>query len=116
MTSAQKWKLKKQRGSDTTSNGINDTTSSGSGEAGGSGGDMQRMLRLTDLANTIVTSGNMDVYSETYEMITVKVSGVYSLHNDGLFFIFSYFMSVSFPVYCCLSDRIVKPVCLVCWR
>lgn len=68
LTSAQKWKLKKQL-----------ATSGGGSSASGSAGvtppdNMQKMLRLTELANTIVESGNMDVYGETFEMITVKVN------------------------------------------
>lgn len=60
LTSAQKWKLKKQQ-------------QKGNG-AGSTDDKMQDMLKLTELANKIVDSGNMDVYQETYEMINNKVS------------------------------------------
>lgn len=35
---------------------------------------MKDFLRLTELANNIMETGNMDIYQETYEMINLKVS------------------------------------------
>lgn len=57
MSSAQKWKLKKV------------------GSIGKENGDqnMADFLRLTELANKIIETGNMDIYQETYEMINFKV-------------------------------------------
>lgn len=45
------------------------------GNLGNDNGDnnMSDFLRLTELSNKIVESGNMDVYQETYEMINLKV-------------------------------------------
>ncbi|CAL4068334.1 unnamed protein product, partial [Meganyctiphanes norvegica] len=57
ISSAQRWKMKKKGG------GGGDDTSS----------EMSSMLQLTELANTIIGGGNMDVYQETYEMINLKV-------------------------------------------
>lgn len=34
---------------------------------------MTDFLKLTELANKIIETGNMDVYQETYEMINLKV-------------------------------------------
>ena len=34
---------------------------------------MVDFLKLTELANKIIGTGNMDVYQETYEMINLKV-------------------------------------------
>ena len=39
---------------------------------------MKQMLQLTELANTIIESGNMNVYAETYEMIQEKVGARYA--------------------------------------
>ncbi|KAA0190911.1 hypothetical protein HAZT_HAZT005305 [Hyalella azteca] len=58
LTSAQKWKLKKQQKQNSEPE---------------SSGNMEAMLQLTELVNKIVELGNMDVYQETYEMISVKV-------------------------------------------
>lgn len=58
MSSAQKWKLKKT-GSLENENGKQSMTD---------------FLKLTELANKIIGTGNMDVYQETYEMINLKVS------------------------------------------
>ncbi|XP_045625660.2 CD2 antigen cytoplasmic tail-binding protein 2 homolog [Procambarus clarkii] len=57
ISSSQRWKLKK------------------TGNLGSENGDnnMSDILKLTELANKIVTTGNMDVYQETFEMITLKV-------------------------------------------
>lgn len=57
MSSAQKWKLKK------------------TGSLGNENGsqNMTDFLKLTELANKIIETGNMDVYQETYEMINLKV-------------------------------------------
>lgn len=57
MSSAQKWKLKK---------------TGGLGNENGSQ-NMTDFLKLTELANKIIETGNMDVYQETYEMINLKV-------------------------------------------
>lgn len=57
ISSAQRWKMKKKGGG-----GGEDTNS-----------EMSIMLQLTDLANKIISGGNMDVYQETYEMINLKV-------------------------------------------
>lgn len=57
MSSAQKWKLKKM---------------GGQGSENGSQ-NMTDFLKLTELANKIIETGNMDVYQETYEMIKLKV-------------------------------------------
>jgi len=62
LSSAQKWKLKRLQKSD---------------EKKSSGDDnLQNMLALTELANQIIEQGNMDVYSETYEMIAEKIRRV----------------------------------------
>lgn len=38
-------------------------------------GNKEQMLELTDLANTVLNkSGNMDIYQESFEMISKKVS------------------------------------------
>ncbi|XP_050711359.1 CD2 antigen cytoplasmic tail-binding protein 2-like isoform X2 [Eriocheir sinensis] len=57
ISSAQKWKLKK------------------TGSLGSENGnqDMTDFLKLTELANKIIETGNMDVYQETFEMINLKV-------------------------------------------
>lgn len=57
ISSAQKWKLKKT-GSLGSENGNH---------------DMTNFLKLTELANKIIETGNMDVYQETFEMINLKV-------------------------------------------
>jgi len=57
ISSAQRWKMKKKGGG-----GGEDTSS-----------EMSTMLQLTELANKIISGGNMDVYQETYEMINLKV-------------------------------------------
>ncbi|KAG7176810.1 CD2 antigen cytoplasmic tail-binding protein 2-like [Homarus americanus] len=57
ISSSQRWKLKK------TGN---------LGEENG-GNNMSDFLKLTELSNKIIETGNMDVYQETYEMITLKV-------------------------------------------
>lgn len=57
MSSAQKWKLKKM----------------GSLEKESEDQNMADFLRLTELANKIMETGNMDIYQETYEMINFKV-------------------------------------------
>merc|ERR1712179_240462 len=57
ISSAQRWKMKK-----------------GGGEGGEeTSNEMSSMLQLTELANKIISGGNMDVYQETYEMINLKV-------------------------------------------
>ena len=58
MSSAQKWKLKKMGSLGKESEDQN----------------MADFLRLTELANKIMESGNMDIYQETYEMINFKVN------------------------------------------
>lgn len=57
ISSAQRWKLKK------------------TGKLDNEGGDnnMKDFLRLTELANNIMETGNMDIYQETYEMINLKL-------------------------------------------
>ncbi|KAK8736789.1 hypothetical protein OTU49_004646 [Cherax quadricarinatus] len=57
MSSAQRWKLKK------------------TGNLGNENGDnnMSDFLKLTELSNKIIETGNMDVYQETFEMINLKV-------------------------------------------
>ncbi|MPC74310.1 CD2 antigen cytoplasmic tail-binding protein 2 [Portunus trituberculatus] len=62
ISSAQKWKLKKTGG---------DGSESGSQK-------MSSFLKLTELANKIIETGNMDIYQETYEMIKLKV------HSAGI--------------------------------
>lgn len=57
ISSAQKWKLKK---------------TGGVGSENGSQ-NMGDFLKLTELANKIIETGNMDIYQETYEMIKLKV-------------------------------------------
>ena len=57
ISSAQKWKLKKT-GGDGSENGSQ---------------NMSNFLKLTELANKIIETGNMDIYQETYEMIKLKV-------------------------------------------
>lgn len=40
---------------------------------------MKDFLRLTELANNIMETGNMDIYQETYEMINLKVRIVFCI-------------------------------------
>lgn len=57
ISSAQKWKLKK------------------TGSVGGENGshNMSDFLKLTELANKIIETGNMDIYQETFEMVKLKI-------------------------------------------
>ncbi|XP_063847944.1 CD2 antigen cytoplasmic tail-binding protein 2 homolog isoform X1 [Scylla paramamosain] len=57
ISSAQKWKLKKT-GGDGSENGSQ---------------NMSNFLKLTELANKIIETGNMDIYQETYEIIKLKI-------------------------------------------
>ncbi|KAB7503781.1 CD2 antigen cytoplasmic tail-binding protein 2-like protein [Armadillidium nasatum] len=56
LTSAERWKLKKQ-GKLPSENG----------------GNMEEFLKLTELINKVILKGNMDIYQETYEMIKLKI-------------------------------------------
>ncbi|RXG73377.1 CD2 antigen cytoplasmic tail-binding protein 2-like protein [Armadillidium vulgare] len=56
LTSAERWKLKKQ-GKLPSENG----------------GNMDEFLKLTELINKVILKGNMDIYQETYEMIRLKI-------------------------------------------
>ena len=57
MSSAEKWKMKK------LGKLANDSNES-----------MTSFLKLTELANNIMETGNMDIYQETFEMIKLKVN------------------------------------------
>ena len=56
ISSAQRWKLKKL------------------GQTENSNESMKQFLELTELANKIIETGNMDIYEETYEFINLKVN------------------------------------------
>lgn len=56
MSSAERWKLKKQ--------GILQSKQEE---------NLTEFLKLTELVNKIIDTGNMDIYQETYEMINLKV-------------------------------------------
>jgi len=56
MSSAQKWKLKKLQKQS------NDDSS-----------DLNNLSKLTELSTSIMEHGNMDIYYETYEMISAKI-------------------------------------------
>ena len=58
LTSAQKWKLKKQKKA---------------GESEGSSDGMTQMLLLTELTSKLMDEGDMNVFEETYESIGIKV-------------------------------------------